>query len=118
MPACFSRSIRGRAKISQRKGSKNTCAFRRWHQHRISALRVNSAYSLRAYMPSKRSYVIHYRFAGRSRRFTIGLHGYWTPSLRDRRQGSSSARLRVVTIRKNSVDGVAFSRPLMHLTEV
>lgn len=37
--------------------------------------------SLRVYASGKRSYVIHYRFAGRSRRFTIGLHGYWTPEL-------------------------------------
>ncbi|MDQ0470209.1 tyrosine-type recombinase/integrase [Labrys wisconsinensis] len=34
---------------------------------------------LRVYTSGKRSYVIHYRFAGRSRRFTIGLHGFWTP---------------------------------------
>jgi hypothetical protein len=27
----------------------------------------------------KRSYVIQYRAAGRSRRYTIGLHGVWTP---------------------------------------
>lgn len=36
---------------------------------------------LRVYTSGKRSYVIHYRFAGRSRRFTIGLHGFWTPEL-------------------------------------
>lgn len=36
---------------------------------------------LRIYTSGKRSYVIHYRFAGRSRRFTIGLHGFWTPEL-------------------------------------
>jgi len=36
---------------------------------------------LRVYPSGKRSYVIHYRFAGRSRRFTIGLHGFWTPEL-------------------------------------
>lgn len=36
---------------------------------------------LRVYASGKRSYVIHYRFAGRSRRFTIGLHGFWTPEL-------------------------------------
>ena len=29
----------------------------------------------------KRSYVIQYRSAGRSRRYTIGLHGVWTPEL-------------------------------------
>ena len=36
---------------------------------------------LGVYDSGKRSYVIHYRFAGRSRRFTIGLHGFWTPEL-------------------------------------
>ncbi len=36
---------------------------------------------LRVYPSGKRSYVIHYRFAGRSRRFTIGIHGFWTPEL-------------------------------------
>lgn len=36
---------------------------------------------LRVYISGKRSYVIHYRFAGRSRRLTIGLHGFWTPEL-------------------------------------
>jgi len=38
-------------------------------------------FGLRVYPSGKRSYVIHYRFAGRSRRFTIGLHGFWTPEL-------------------------------------
>ena len=32
-------------------------------------------------MFSKRSYLIQYRSAGRSRRYTIGVHGVWTPEL-------------------------------------
>lgn len=36
---------------------------------------------LRVYTSGKRSYLIQYRFAGRSRRFTIGRHGYWAPEL-------------------------------------
>jgi hypothetical protein len=36
-------------------------------------------FGLRVFASGKRSYVIHYRAAGRSRRYTIGLHGVWTP---------------------------------------
>lgn len=36
-------------------------------------------FGLRVFASSKRSYVIQYRSAGRSRRYTIGLHGVWTP---------------------------------------
>ena len=35
-------------------------------------------FGLRVFTSGKRSYVIQYRSAGRSRRFTIGLHGVWT----------------------------------------
>lgn len=38
-------------------------------------------FGLRVFKSGKRSYVIQYRQAGRSRRFTIGLHGVWTPEL-------------------------------------
>src|SRR3954471_15738710 len=38
-------------------------------------------FGLRVFRSGKRSYVIQYRAAGRSRRFTIGLHGVWTPEL-------------------------------------
>ena len=33
---------------------------------------------LRVFASGKRSYVLQYRAAGRSRRYTIGLHGIWT----------------------------------------
>ncbi|MEO3434461.1 tyrosine-type recombinase/integrase [Inquilinus sp. CAU 1745] len=36
-------------------------------------------FGLRVFTSGKRSYVIQYRASGRSRRYTIGLHGVWTP---------------------------------------
>src|SRR5882762_9173976 len=36
-------------------------------------------FGLRVFSSGKRSYVIRYRTKGRSRRYTIGLHGAWAP---------------------------------------
>jgi integrase len=36
-------------------------------------------FGLRVFASSKRSYIIQYRALGRSRRYTIGPHGVWTP---------------------------------------
>jgi integrase len=36
-------------------------------------------FGLRVFASGKRSYLVQYRAAGRSRRYTIGLHGVWTP---------------------------------------
>ncbi len=36
-------------------------------------------FGLRIFPSGKRSYLIQYRAEGRSRRYTIGLHGVWTP---------------------------------------
>lgn len=36
-------------------------------------------FGLRVFASGKRSYLIQYRSQGRSRRYTIGLHGVWTP---------------------------------------
>jgi integrase len=36
-------------------------------------------FGLRTFASGKRSYIIQYRSGGRSRRYTIGLHGIWTP---------------------------------------
>lgn len=38
-------------------------------------------FGLRVFASGRRSYVIQYRQGGRSRRYTIGLHGVWTPEL-------------------------------------
>src|SRR4051794_5711578 len=38
-------------------------------------------FGLRVFASGKCSYVIQYRCDGRSRRYTIGLHGVWTPEL-------------------------------------
>ena len=38
-----------------------------------------AGFGLRVFSSGKRSYVIQYRTRGRSRRYTIGLHGAWTP---------------------------------------
>ena len=40
-----------------------------------------SGFGLRVFVSGKRSYLIQYRSAGRSRRYTIGFHGVWTPEL-------------------------------------
>ncbi len=36
-------------------------------------------FGLRVFKSGKRSYILQYRAAGRSRRYSIGLHGIWTP---------------------------------------
>ena len=36
-------------------------------------------FGLRVFASGKRSYLIQYRATGRTRRYTIGLHGVWTP---------------------------------------
>jgi integrase len=38
-------------------------------------------FGLRVFTSGKRSYLIQYRAAGRTRRYTIGLHGAWTPEM-------------------------------------
>jgi Arm DNA-binding domain len=38
-------------------------------------------FGLRVFASGKRSYLIQYRSGGRSRRYTIGFHGVWTPEL-------------------------------------
>ena len=36
-------------------------------------------FGLRVFKSGKRSYLVQYRAKGRTRRFTIGTHGVWTP---------------------------------------
>ena len=38
-------------------------------------------FGLRVFASGKRSYLLQYRAAGRTRRYTIGLHGVWTPEM-------------------------------------
>ncbi len=38
-------------------------------------------FGLRVFASGKRSYLVQYRAAGRTRRYTIGLHGVWTPEM-------------------------------------
>ena len=38
-------------------------------------------FGLRVFASGRRSYLIQYRALGRTRRFTIGLHGVWTPEM-------------------------------------
>jgi integrase len=38
-----------------------------------------SGFGLRVFASGKRSYLVQYRAGGRTRRFTIGAHGVWTP---------------------------------------
>ncbi|AVW91076.1 Arm DNA-binding domain-containing protein [Celeribacter baekdonensis] len=47
-------------------------------------------FGLRVFASGKRSYVIQYRSEGRSRRYTIGLHGIWTAE-----SASREARIQV-----------------------
>jgi hypothetical protein len=38
-------------------------------------------FGLRVFQSGKRSYLVQYRAAGRTRRYAIGLHGAWTPEM-------------------------------------
>lgn len=40
-----------------------------------------SGFGLRVFASGRRSYLIQYRARGRTRRFTIGAHGVWTPEM-------------------------------------
>jgi hypothetical protein len=48
-------------------------------------------FGLRVFSSGKRSYVIQYRTKGRSRRYTIGLHGAWAPETARREARCNSA---------------------------
>jgi integrase len=45
-------------------------------------------FGLRVFKSGKRSYLVQYRTAGRTRRYTIGLHGPWTPETARKRARS------------------------------
>jgi integrase len=40
-----------------------------------------AGFGLRVFQSGKRSYLVQYRVAGRTRRYTIGFHGAWTPEM-------------------------------------
>lgn len=64
-------------------------------------------FGLRVFASGKRSYVIQYRTAGRSRRYTIGLHGVWTPET-----ARSEAKVQIGRVAKG--DNPAEERQLDH----
>lgn len=47
-----------------------------------------AGFGLRVFKSGKRSYLVQYRTAGRTRRYTIGLHGPWTPETARKRARS------------------------------
>ncbi len=52
-------------------------------------------FGLRVFKSGKRSYLVQYRAAGRTRRYTIGLHGAWTPELARKKARFSGGSLKV-----------------------
>lgn len=50
-------------------------------------------FGLRIFPTGKRSYLIQYRAGGRSRRYTIGIHGVWTPETARREAKSQLGRV-------------------------
>ena len=64
-------------------------------------------FGLRVFRSGKRSYVLQYRSLGRSRRYTIGLHGIWTPEM-----ARQEARIQLGRIAKG--DNPAEERQLDH----
>jgi Arm DNA-binding domain len=59
-------------------------------------------FGLRVLSSGKRSYVIQYRTRGRSRRYTMGLHGAWAPETarREARVCNSVGSLGVMILSK------------------
>jgi hypothetical protein len=51
------------------------------------------SFGVRIFASGKRSYLIQYRAQGRSRRFTIGAHGVWTPELARREAKAQLGRV-------------------------
>ena len=62
-------------------------------------------FGLRVFKSGKRSYVLQYRARGRTRRFTVGTHGVWTPE-------SARAQARVLLGRIAQGDNPAEERQL------
>jgi len=69
-------------------------------------------FGLRVFASGKRSYIIQYRALGRSRRYTIGAHGVWTPEMARQEakaqlgriaQGDNPAEERLIDLRAVTV---------------
>ncbi len=72
-------------------------------------------FGLRVFASGKRSYVIQYRSAGRSRRYTIGLHGVWTPETARR---EAKVQLGKVAQGDNPVEDKQINRHAMTVKEL
>ena len=69
-------------------------------------------FGLRVFASGKRSYLVQYRAGGRTRRYTIGLHGIWTPETARKRaqvllgeiaRGENPAEQRMLNIKAITV---------------
>lgn len=72
-------------------------------------------FGLRVFASGKRSYVIQYRAAGRSRRYAIGLHGVWTPETARR---EAMAQLGQVARGENPAENRQLDRKAMTVKEL
>jgi Arm domain-containing DNA-binding protein len=59
-------------------------------------------FGLRVFKSGKRSYLIQYRSAGRSRRYSIGVHGVWTAELARKEAKIQLGRIAQATTRPRS----------------
>src|SRR6266849_3027402 len=71
-------------------------------------------FGLRVFASGMRSYVIQYRAAGRSRRYTIGLYGVWTP---ETARQEAKAQLRRVAQGQNPADHRQLDHPAITVKE-
>jgi integrase len=72
-------------------------------------------FGLRVFASGKRSYVIQYRAAGRSRRYAIGLHGVWTP---ETARKEAMAQLGAVARGENPAENRQLDRKAMTVKEL
>lgn len=72
-------------------------------------------FGIRVFASGKRSYVIQYRAGGRSRRFTIGLHGIWTAETARR---EAKAQLGKIAQGENPAEQKQFDHNAMTVKEL
>lgn len=72
-------------------------------------------FGLRVFKSGKRSYVLQYRAAGRSRRYSIGLHGIWTP---DTARKEARVQLGKIAQGDNPAEARQLDRNAMTVTEL